>query len=147
MLWWRKYFFWWHYFGNVCAFFLTNKDPQIKLCVQIGIHYGGVFYEIVPWNGVVSWEVDPWGHWHFTAENETYSVIRFIFFYLRLTYTARNFFDEFPCYVNFCWPFLIYILSSRWNWRWPQKIPVVHCVRLPLKLALVQLAGTLVLAI
>lgn len=27
----------------------------------IGIHYGGTFVELVPWNGSVSWDVAPWG--------------------------------------------------------------------------------------
>lgn len=56
--------------------FLASKK-LIKLWVQIGVHYGGVFYEFVPWNGVVNWEVDPWGHWIFSAENETHAVITF----------------------------------------------------------------------
>ncbi|KAK4419970.1 putative tocopherol cyclase, chloroplastic [Sesamum alatum] len=40
----------------------------------IGVHYGGAFYEFVPWNGVVNWEIAPWGHWSISAENETYMV-------------------------------------------------------------------------
>lgn len=55
--------------------FLIKEDPFIKLCMQIGVHYGGVFYEFVPWHGVVYWEVDPWGHWCISAENETHAVI------------------------------------------------------------------------
>lgn len=127
-------------YSGFMHFFLTNEDPLIKMCVQIGIHYGGIFYEFVPWNGVVSWEVDPWGHWRFSAENETYSVITFMFL------SAHNLFDEFPhyVYVEFWLTFLIDITSSRWKWRWPQKIPAVHYVRPPQNLASVQLAGTLV---
>lgn len=43
--------------------------------VQIGVHYGGIFYEFVPWNGVVSWEIAPWGKWYIVAENQTHKVI------------------------------------------------------------------------
>lgn len=43
--------------------------------VQIGVHYEGVFYEFVPWNGVVSWNISPWGYWYIAAENETHLVI------------------------------------------------------------------------
>jgi hypothetical protein len=27
----------------------------------IGVHFGGNFYEFVPWNGTVEWEVAQWG--------------------------------------------------------------------------------------
>lgn len=40
----------------------------------VGVHYGGKFYEFVPWNGVVSWEIAPWGYWHIAAENNTHMV-------------------------------------------------------------------------
>lgn len=43
--------------------------------MQVGIHYDGKFYEFVPWNGVVNWEIAPWGCWHMGAENETHLVI------------------------------------------------------------------------
>lgn len=43
--------------------------------MQIGVHYGGVFYEFVPWNGVVNWEIAPWGNWIMSAENETHKVL------------------------------------------------------------------------
>lgn len=42
--------------------------------MQVGIHYGGVFYEFVPWNGVVKWEIAQWGHWFISAENGTHMV-------------------------------------------------------------------------
>ncbi|XP_057736775.1 tocopherol cyclase, chloroplastic isoform X2 [Arachis stenosperma] len=35
----------------------------------IGVHYAGIFYEFVPWNGVVNWEVNPWGYWFMSADN------------------------------------------------------------------------------
>ncbi|KAG5018782.1 hypothetical protein JHK87_014637 [Glycine soja] len=40
----------------------------------IGIHYGGIFYEFVPWNGVVNWEVTTWGYWFMSADNGRYVV-------------------------------------------------------------------------
>ena len=44
---------------------------------QIGVHHNGVFHEFVPWNGVVNWEISPWGYWYLTAENETHLVMNF----------------------------------------------------------------------
>ncbi|KAI4379925.1 hypothetical protein MLD38_006162 [Melastoma candidum] len=41
----------------------------------IGVHHDGVFYEFVPWNAVISWEVAPWGFWHMEAENGTHKVV------------------------------------------------------------------------
>ncbi|KAG6770621.1 hypothetical protein POTOM_026308 [Populus tomentosa] len=40
----------------------------------IGVHSDGIFYEFVPWNGVVNWEISPWGYWHMSAENEKHLV-------------------------------------------------------------------------
>lgn len=40
----------------------------------IGVHYEGSFYEFVPWNGTVSWEISPWGFWRMSAENDAYMV-------------------------------------------------------------------------
>ncbi|GAB4837245.1 Tocopherol cyclase, chloroplastic, variant 2 [Ancistrocladus abbreviatus] len=40
----------------------------------IGIHYAGVFYEFVPWNGALEWDVTPWGHWQMSADNGIYRV-------------------------------------------------------------------------
>lgn len=53
---------------------LPGLGDTFESVALIGVHYGGVFYEFVPWNGVVNWEVDPWGHWCFSAENETHTV-------------------------------------------------------------------------
>lgn len=53
--------------------------------VQIGVHYDGIFYEFVPWNGVVSWEISQWGYWYLAAENGTHMVIlslAYVFFLL-----------------------------------------------------------------
>ena len=40
----------------------------------IGIHYQGKFYEFVPWNSKVSWQIQPWGNWQMQAENADYEV-------------------------------------------------------------------------
>lgn len=42
---------------------------------QVGVHYGGKFYEFVPWNGVVEWEINTWGFWYITAENDSHKVM------------------------------------------------------------------------
>jgi tocopherol cyclase len=36
---------------------------------MVGIHYRGQFYEFVPWNGTVTWEVSPWGVWKMQASS------------------------------------------------------------------------------
>nr|ACD50891.1 tocopherol cyclase [Phaseolus vulgaris] len=38
----------------------------------IGIHCDGKFYEFVPWNGIVNWEVTTCGYWFMTADNGKY---------------------------------------------------------------------------
>ncbi len=40
----------------------------------IGIHYQGKFYEFVPWNSEVSWQIQPWGSWQMQARNSHYEV-------------------------------------------------------------------------
>jgi tocopherol cyclase len=40
----------------------------------VGIHHHGTFYEFVPWNAQVSWQVDPWGCWRIWAEQKHYRV-------------------------------------------------------------------------
>lgn len=39
---------------------------------MIGIHHRGKFYEFVPWNARVQWEIHPWGYWQMTANTERY---------------------------------------------------------------------------
>ncbi|MFP4219922.1 MAG: tocopherol cyclase family protein [Phormidium sp.] len=34
---------------------------------MVGIHHEGTFYEFVPWNGTVTWEIAPWGFWKMQA--------------------------------------------------------------------------------
>lgn len=41
---------------------------------MVGIHYKGKFYEFVPWNGVVDWQIQPWGEWKMQASNTEYEV-------------------------------------------------------------------------
>jgi tocopherol cyclase len=41
---------------------------------MVGIHYRGQFYEFVPWNSQVQWEIHPWGYWRMTAQNSRYQV-------------------------------------------------------------------------
>ena len=40
----------------------------------IGIHYQGKFYEFVPWNSQVCWQIQPWGCWQMQARNAEYEV-------------------------------------------------------------------------
>lgn len=41
---------------------------------MVGVHYDGKLFEFVPWNGVVEWEISPWGYWQMTAHNGLYEV-------------------------------------------------------------------------
>jgi tocopherol cyclase len=41
---------------------------------MIGLHYQGKFYEFVPWNSQVSWNIQPWGSWQMQAINAHYEV-------------------------------------------------------------------------
>jgi len=41
---------------------------------MIGLHYQGKFYEFVPWNAQVNWEIQPWGSWEMTANNGRYQI-------------------------------------------------------------------------
>ncbi|KAM3103824.1 tocopherol cyclase family protein [Phormidesmis sp. 146-20] len=41
---------------------------------MIGIHYQEKFYEFVPWNAQVSWDIQPWGYWKMEAKNALYTV-------------------------------------------------------------------------
>ncbi|XP_031101652.1 tocopherol cyclase, chloroplastic [Ipomoea triloba] len=51
-----------------------GTSDNFENAALIAVHYGGVFYEFVPWNGSVTWEISPWGHWYITAENATHKV-------------------------------------------------------------------------
>ncbi len=41
---------------------------------MIGIHYQGEFYEFVPWNSQISWQIQPWGEWQMQAINSKFRV-------------------------------------------------------------------------
>jgi tocopherol cyclase len=47
---------------------------SMESVAMIGIHYRGKFYEFVPWNSQVHWEIAPWGKWHMQAKNNQYEV-------------------------------------------------------------------------
>jgi tocopherol cyclase len=40
----------------------------------ICFHYRGKFYEFVPWNARVTWQIDPWGYWQMQARTAEYEV-------------------------------------------------------------------------
>lgn len=56
---------------------IDDNTTSSSLFMQIAVHYDGVFYEFVPWNGVVNWEIAQWGSWSMSAENETHKVVDF----------------------------------------------------------------------
>ena len=41
---------------------------------MIGVHYRGTFYEFVPWNAKVTWNIQPWGKWEMQATNSEYEI-------------------------------------------------------------------------
>lgn len=41
---------------------------------MVGIHHRGNFYEFVPWNSKVSWQIEPWGKWQMQATNRDFTV-------------------------------------------------------------------------
>ena len=41
---------------------------------MVGIHYQEKFYEFVPWNAKVSWEISPWGRWQMHAKTHHHEV-------------------------------------------------------------------------
>lgn len=41
---------------------------------MVGVHFQDEFYEFVPWNSAVGWEVQPWGNWYIWAENDRYRI-------------------------------------------------------------------------
>ena len=41
---------------------------------MIGVHYQGKFYEFVPWNAKVTWNIQPWGKWEMQATNAEYEI-------------------------------------------------------------------------
>ncbi|PON37269.1 Tocopherol cyclase [Parasponia andersonii] len=53
---------------------LPGLTDLFENAALVGVHYEGKFYEFVPWNGVVSWEISSWGYWYIAAENDTHMV-------------------------------------------------------------------------
>ncbi|XP_042469539.1 tocopherol cyclase, chloroplastic-like isoform X2 [Zingiber officinale] len=53
---------------------LPGFTENFENAALVGVHYGGSFYEFVPWNGTVRWDVAKWGFWHMSAENNTHMV-------------------------------------------------------------------------
>jgi tocopherol cyclase len=41
---------------------------------MIGIHYRDKFYEFVPWNAQIDWQIQPWGEWRIQASNQDYRI-------------------------------------------------------------------------
>jgi len=41
---------------------------------MIGIHYRDQFYEFVPWNAQISWQIQPWGEWRMQAINQDFKI-------------------------------------------------------------------------
>jgi tocopherol cyclase len=41
---------------------------------MVGIHYRDRFYEFVPWNSQMSWQIQPWGEWRIQATNHDFQV-------------------------------------------------------------------------
>ncbi|MBV9387918.1 MAG: tocopherol cyclase family protein [Chroococcidiopsidaceae cyanobacterium CP_BM_ER_R8_30] len=41
---------------------------------MVGLHYQGKFYEFVPWNSEVHWDIQPWGRWQMWARNPQFEV-------------------------------------------------------------------------
>lgn len=44
------------------------------IILQVGLHYEGKFYEFVPWEGKVEWEIAPWGSWKISAQTKQHEV-------------------------------------------------------------------------
>ena len=40
----------------------------------IGIHYRDRFYEFVPWNSQIYWQIQPWGEWRMQATNLDFKI-------------------------------------------------------------------------
>ncbi|XP_059460050.1 tocopherol cyclase, chloroplastic-like isoform X2 [Corylus avellana] len=53
---------------------LPGLTQNFENAALVGVHYDGIFYEFVPWNGGVSWEIAPWGYWYMAGENQTHKV-------------------------------------------------------------------------
>ncbi len=41
---------------------------------MVGLHYRGKFYEFVPWNSEVNWDIHPWGRWQMQARTSEFEI-------------------------------------------------------------------------
>ncbi len=41
---------------------------------MLGIHYRDRFYEFVPWNSQIYWQIQPWGEWQIQATNPDFKI-------------------------------------------------------------------------
>lgn len=48
---------------------------QYEEIAMVGVHYGGKFYEFVPWIGPVEWEISTWGYWQMKAQTALFEVV------------------------------------------------------------------------
>jgi tocopherol cyclase len=46
----------------------------MEAVAMVGLHYRGQFYEFVPWNATLSWQISPWGEWHIQGDRSDYLV-------------------------------------------------------------------------
>ena len=46
----------------------------MEVVAMVGLHWQGEFYEFVPWNSQVSWQISPWGSWQVWAKTADYAV-------------------------------------------------------------------------
>ncbi len=47
---------------------------KMEEVAMIGIHHQGEFYEFVPWNAQIHWQISPWGEWQLQAQNQHWRV-------------------------------------------------------------------------
>lgn len=47
---------------------------SMESVAMIGLHYQGKFYEFVPWNSEVHWQIQPWGRWEMQARNDRFEI-------------------------------------------------------------------------
>ena len=67
-------------FGETVGLAVTAGGGRRKVLwtmeevAMIGIHYRDRFYEFVPWNSQISWQIQPWGEWRIQATNGDFQV-------------------------------------------------------------------------
>ncbi|MGB8701321.1 MAG: tocopherol cyclase family protein, partial [Thermosynechococcaceae cyanobacterium] len=47
---------------------------RMEAAAMVGIHFRGTFYEFVPWNATVHWEIHPWGYWFMQASSDRHRI-------------------------------------------------------------------------